>query len=780
MTLQWIAGKLLRQAVCVAVVTGASVLPLLAAPGDITTFTLPGNVPLEMVEIPQGSFEMGAPNDPVWNDTREQPVHTVNFGYTFHMGKVELTQAQWLAIMGDWPDPVNRPGNTCDPSTTCPCIAVGDDYPAYYISFKDVHDPAGFLAKLNKHIVDTGQAQGGLRFRLPSEAEWEYSCRAGTSTRYNLGDTTCDPLVCTTCTLDDLAWFCGNAASCSNPNRGPHPVGTKLPNAFGLFDMHGNVYEWCEDQFLLTYSGAPTDGSAYIPWPYEDDRQVRGGSWYTYPKYCRSTFRWWNSESSRRAYLGVRLVLSGPRVLADDNFTTDVQAPTPGDMGWYYNANNTVGTTADALGGALRIGVPTRPDASHYHVTSWVSNLSEWIPYNMVRPGYAVRAKFYVYAGGQSPNTVNCIPNIRMKLQHASAIATTLEVLATSNNATEDARGAELAPSRDETKPSLYRVDYEPIDIPYLKSNAGPQGYGGFMRSFENYSFYPQMNGNIFLAESQVITYPAHLLTNNWALSTSATYTKTYAAAELQNFENTSETFKVARLEGLSPGVLGNVFTTPPLPTITHGSNGLTLSSVGFPSTAVAICEANLSPVPKPGAAWLGSDYASVPRVEENRQYKIRFHVVSSRQSNQQSQLRLRARSDRFLWGSKLEIGGAYPTNSPINMTIAQQILPGIGCLNPNTGGEPAGTDGGWYTLIFHSPLSIDIRPDVPGDIFAKMPFLANEPGPGSGTIGNTRRMIFLGMDLIDTLSTGAAASLEAGSFTLDAIELKTYELFPD
>ncbi|MBX7243973.1 MAG: glycoside hydrolase [Candidatus Sumerlaeaceae bacterium] len=467
-------------------------------------------------------------------------------------------------------------------------------------------------------------------------------------------------------------------------------------------------------------------------------------------------------------------------IAQDDNFTTNIQAGTAAGPGWYYSENFTVGTTADITSESLRIGVPTRPDTSTYHATAWLSTLSEWLPYAMIGPNNIVRSKNYVYAADQSPSTINCIPNIRLKLQNGSAVASTLEVLATSNDGGEDTRGAELAPSREATSPSLYRVDYDPVDVPYLASNAAPGGFGGVMRAFENYSFYPQMNGNIFLAESTILTYPAIWLSDANALTSEPFRSKNYGPTDLQNFNESDTDFKTLRITGLAPGIIGTTFTTPPLPSITTDTLGVTASSIGFPSDSLAVCELNFLPVSKPSVDWTGSDYASVPRVEENYQYKIRFHVVSSQQSNLQSQMRLRARTNRFLWGQKLEVGGAYPTNNPVNLAIAQQTLPGIGCLNPDTGTLPMGTAGGWYTLILHSPLSKAIRADTAGTISARMPILSAEPGPGDTMIGNTRRMILVGFDLIDTLSQGTNSVLEEGSFTLDAIEVKTYPLVLD
>ncbi|MBX7245697.1 MAG: S8 family serine peptidase [Candidatus Sumerlaeaceae bacterium] len=460
-----------------------------------------------------------------------------------------------------------------------------------------------------------------------------------------------------------------------------------------------------------------------------------------------------------------------------DSFTTNVEAATANDPGWSYANQGIAGTTHDATGGALRIGVPTRPDASSYSATYWITNLSEWLPYAYVGTGNIVRSKNYVYASGQVPNLINSIPNLRLKLQNASAVASVFELLPTNNNAVEDKRGEELAPSRDSGKPSIYRVDYDPVDVPYLASNAQKNGFGGIARSFENYSFFPQMNGNIFLAESSIFVYPASLIADGAALSDQPFRSKNYGPTDLADFDGTT---KLQRISGGGAGSFGTVLTTPPLPSATFDGSGATMSSVGFPTTDLGVVELSFSPVAKAGANWTASDYASVPRVEEFKQYKIRFHTVSSRASNLQSQIRFRARTDRFLWAQKLEIGGAYPTNNAINIAIAAQTLPGVGCLNPDTGTLPGGTGGGWYTVILHTPLSQEIRPEINGPIQQKMPYLSVQPGPGDATIGNTRRMIFTGADLLDTLSQGSNASAEAGLFTIDAIQIKSYSLVPD
>ncbi|MCX7018871.1 MAG: formylglycine-generating enzyme family protein, partial [Candidatus Sumerlaeota bacterium] len=159
----------------------------------------------------------------------------------------------------------------------------------------------GFLDKLNAHIAST--SQGPATFRLPSEAEWEYACRAGSTTRFCFGNSDCISGQCSTlCNLGDYAWYCGN-----NSPYGTKPVGGKLSNAFGLFDMHGNVWKWCEDWYHDSYTDAPADGSAWVS-PAGSYRVLRGGLWFNLPRSCRSAYRLGNYPGDRLNYRGFRVV----------------------------------------------------------------------------------------------------------------------------------------------------------------------------------------------------------------------------------------------------------------------------------------------------------------------------------------------------------------------------------------------------------------------------------------------------------------------------------------
>jgi formylglycine-generating enzyme required for sulfatase activity len=222
------------------------------------TVLLPDGTSLAMVWIPGGDFMMGRYPDEPGSSAEEDPRHQVTLG-GFWMGKYELTKRQWAAVMGTTPWTEAGQGNWL----------ANPDSPAVYVSWDDAQL---FITALN--------GQTGKTFRLPSEAQWEYACRADTATRFYWGDDLGGTLV------GDFAWYWGN---CSIEYYG-HVVGQKPPNEYGLHDMNGNVWEWCQDLWHGNYSGAPTDGSAWESSTYSM-RTFRGGSWGNDAENCRSAQR---------------------------------------------------------------------------------------------------------------------------------------------------------------------------------------------------------------------------------------------------------------------------------------------------------------------------------------------------------------------------------------------------------------------------------------------------------------------------------------------------------
>ena len=237
---------------------------------------------MEFVEIPAGEFKMGSPKNEIGRYFDEEPFHHVTISKPFCMGKYPVTQKQWMEVM-DYN----------------PSYFKGDDLPIECVSWNDVQS---FIKKLNRIEITN-------KYRLPSEAEWEYAARAGTTTRYSFGDDVCsyqssrngwirygDDL-----NLGEYAWFDNNSGDKT------HPVGKKKPNPWGLYDMHGNVWEWVQDEWHNDYEGAPIDGSAWGD-GVSHNRVIRGGSWLINAKYCRSALRL-SSDTYLRSYnLGFRLV----------------------------------------------------------------------------------------------------------------------------------------------------------------------------------------------------------------------------------------------------------------------------------------------------------------------------------------------------------------------------------------------------------------------------------------------------------------------------------------
>ena len=229
-----------------------------------------------MIRIPGGNFIMGAPKTEEGSRDSERPRHQVTVS-TFFMGKYPVTQAQWRAV-ASLPE-VNRE------LQAKPSFFEGENRPVECVSWLDAVE---FCQRLSVHT--------NKNYRLPSEAEWEYACRAGTTTSFHFGEII----------TSDLANY-GDA--CANRYSETTDVGYfGVANAFGLYDMHGNVCEWCADHWHTNYQGAPTDGSAWID-SYDNDnrsRVLRGGSWYKGS--CHSAYRVKFSSDGREYNDGFRLV----------------------------------------------------------------------------------------------------------------------------------------------------------------------------------------------------------------------------------------------------------------------------------------------------------------------------------------------------------------------------------------------------------------------------------------------------------------------------------------
>ena len=238
------------------------------AHANFTETTLSLN--LDMIYVEGGTFTMGCTREQGYDCfADEKPAHQVTLS-SFFIGKYEVTQAQWKAVMGNLPD------NNSDKNFT------GDNFPVENVSWNDTQE---FIRKLN--------AATGKTYRLPTEAEWEFAARGGNKSkgfRYSGGNT-----------LDDVAWYV------SNSDKRAHPVGAKLPNELGIYDMSGNVYEWCQDWYGEYSSNAQKNPKGASSGTI---RVLRCGSWRYLAQFCRVSRRGYSPPDTRTDGSGFRLVLT--------------------------------------------------------------------------------------------------------------------------------------------------------------------------------------------------------------------------------------------------------------------------------------------------------------------------------------------------------------------------------------------------------------------------------------------------------------------------------------
>jgi formylglycine-generating enzyme required for sulfatase activity len=260
-----------------------------------------GQTPLDMVYIPPGNFLMGSPENELGRYSPEGPQHEVTIAQPFFMGKYPVTQAQWKAV-AELPQ-IERELKP-DPSNF-----KGDNRPVEQISW---YDAVEFCRRL--------ETATRRPYRLPTEAEWEYAARAGTTTPFHFGESITTDLA----NYRGTDWEYEGKTYPGAYGDGPYgefreettEVGSfEVANAFGLYDIHGNVVEWCQDWWHDNYKGAPNDGSAWLAHEEnaEELRVLRGGSWYGNPGDCRSALRLRFAPDGTVVDVGFRVVCGGAR-----------------------------------------------------------------------------------------------------------------------------------------------------------------------------------------------------------------------------------------------------------------------------------------------------------------------------------------------------------------------------------------------------------------------------------------------------------------------------------
>ena len=237
----------------------------LSSGNNVISIPVKNGITIDMIKVEAGTFMMGATSEMQNPYDDEKPVHQVTLTNDYYIGKYEVTQALWQSVMG-----------------SNPSYFKGDNLPVENVSCDDCQE---FISKLNRMT--------GRTFRLPTEAEWEYAARGGKKSRgYQYSGSS---------NISDVAWYDGNSGSKT------HPVGTKQANELGLYDMTGNVWEWCQDWYYSYVSSSQTNPTGAVS---GSSRVRRGGSWSSLAKYCRSSYRNFGTSDCRYYYLGLRLVLS--------------------------------------------------------------------------------------------------------------------------------------------------------------------------------------------------------------------------------------------------------------------------------------------------------------------------------------------------------------------------------------------------------------------------------------------------------------------------------------
>lgn len=404
-----------------------------------------------------------------------------------------------------------------------------------------------------------------------------------------------------------------------------------------------------------------------------------------------------------------------------------------------------------------------------YRIIGWFNPSSGSLHYSSVGTDHFVRGKYYIYAGGQTGNALNEIPNFRIRVANRFAVSSILQVYNHLNSDPEGTKlGEDIRPSTSSLSPSVYRVDLDPIDVPYLVTNANTES---FLRLFETYEPNQQGNGNLYLTECQLGVYPALADSSTLVPVTQNGLIKSYQPGVSDggdfgngNIGSSNSSITIAKYFN------GSEETTPPLPSVNITNAGVTLETLSVQSDRFSAAALDVF-----NTVSDLSNHLTRARIEPYKQYRIRFHATSTKQTNTQSVMRFRARTLKFQWTNMLEVGGSQAA-SVANNTIAQQALPGIGNEIPAFDRINSLENGGWYNVMMVSPMSSEIQASQSHINAQDPPGVDTQPGNNS----KSRRDLQFGIDVIDTFTTQAGGATESGQMTVNRVNIEKFDLILD
>ena len=297
------------------------------------------------------------------------------------------------------------------------------------------------------------------------------------------------------------------------------------------------------------------------------------------------------------------------------------------------------------------------------------------------------------------------------------------------------------------------------------------------MTGFDVFTLDAHDDGYLAMTEREMGTYPASLIADGAALQTKVYAPSATDAGNLRIFNSATDyrAFKYIPAPGGSPaGTFSALEYTGALGAYAESIAGVTLDTTAVASDRIGFMERSFFAGGSDGSA----DYANRIRVDAGRQYKVRWHITSTQTTTQQAWLWLLHRSVKYAYQQSLQLAGGWGSNGSGNLATIRQSVPGIGCLNPDQ--ATPGENGGWYTILYNSPLDEEIRPEFPSGtpMTTRMPNIMSQPG--SGVDASSVRDIKLAVQVYDSISQGSGWPTEGANFTIDRIEVRVFDKVED